>query len=121
MSVTLRPAVADDFRDLVGKDPPFRVQAITGELDGKPIGIGGIAHQPDGITTAFLTFRGDARKVSVSLHRAALLTLESARKLGIRRIVAKADPDIERAEPWLLRLGFEPLEYDGERFFVWNS
>lgn len=121
MSIELRPAKPGDFEAVCGRPLPFRVKAWTGEEDGQPIGMGGIGFQPDGTHVAFLCVKPGARRYKVTLHKAALLTLSEARKLGIKRLVALADPEIEQAEPWLLRLGFKPVELAGERVFVWNS
>jgi hypothetical protein len=119
--ITLRPAVNGDFEAVVGRPPPFRIKALTGVEDGKPVGIGGIGFQPDGTYVAFMSCNECARRYKVAMHRAALLTMNAAKSMGIKRLVALADPGIEKAEPWLLRLGFKPVEVAGERVFVWNS
>lgn len=119
--IELRPARLGDFESVCGRPLPFRVKAWTGVVDDEPIGMGGIGFQPDGTHVAFLCVKDGARRYRVMLHKAALLTLSEAKRLGIKKLVALADPEIEQAEPWLLRLGFKPVDIAGERVFVWNS
>ena len=46
--VVVRPATADDFIAFTGSLPHCRTRAWVGEIDGRIIGMGGVAYPPDG-------------------------------------------------------------------------
>lgn len=116
--VAISPATADDFREIVGREPPVRVFALAGRLDGKLLGVGGIAFSPDGSRLAFCELTDEARKHPVSLHRAALMTMEMAKGMKIKRLIAEAQDNNGAAVRWLLRLGFAPATPGDDRVFV---
>ena len=107
------PADVEEFRHAT---PPYRIKAITGRVDGRIVGIGGIAYLPDGTIGAFLEATDEARKHAVTLYKAAKQILDDAAKAGHRTIVAIGDPEIEAVPRWLKRLGFEPV--DGTEVYV---
>lgn len=119
--VTVRPSSRSDLH-LVSDDPlPWRVKALTGEIDGRAVAVGGLAFLPGGTVAAFAALTDEARACKVSLHRAGLRLMREAREAGIKRVVASAETRSEPAMRWLLRLGFEPIESDNERTtFVWR-
>jgi hypothetical protein len=136
--VTLRPTIAADLSQVIGEPLPYRIRAITGIVDGRVIGIGGIAFPPAGPVIAFAQLasapstdlRGErgqegipeARRFPVAFHRAGLLVVEMIRESGVHEVVATADPDSEVAARWLTRLGFMPAVFqriDGRLLFVW--
>lgn len=114
--VTLEPATAADFAELAQRseftprEPPFRVLALAGKADGRVIAIGGIAFRPNGVKQAFADIGPEARSYPVALHKAALATVELARRHNIRQLRAVADEPKDAAVRWLLRLGFKPVE-----------
>jgi hypothetical protein len=118
--VVLRPATRADFDAMLAEPLPWRVRATAAEVDGKLIGVGGLAFLPDGTIGAFVHAFDEARKYPVSMHRAGLKTMADARALGIRRVVALADKNIDRATPWLERLGFRKMIQEGEGVWVWQ-
>jgi N-acetylglutamate synthase-like GNAT family acetyltransferase len=118
--VVLRPAERADFDALLGEPLPHRVRAIAAEIDGRLLGVGGLAFLPDGTVGAFVHANDEARKYKVAMHRAGLAAIQMAREAGIRRMVAMADPNIEAAEPWLERLGFKEMTVDNARVWVWQ-
>jgi hypothetical protein len=117
MRVRLRPTIAADFEALVGRAPPFRVRCITAELDGRPIGLGGLGFRPDGVVIAFAQLADALRRYPAAVHRAGLAGMAMIRASGVPVVVAQADPD-PAAERWLRHFGFEPVE--GGRVFVWR-
>lgn len=119
--VVLRDARLSDFTDICGGPPDYRVRAFTAELDGKPIGLGGLALLPDGTWAAFVHVTEGARRFKIALHKAGLRTLQEARARGIRRLVALAEPGVEPAERWLMRLGFEPVNVGDKIAWVWSD
>lgn len=127
-NVTLRPTESSDWAQVASEPLPFRIRAMSAEVDGRVIGIGGLAFQPDGMVVAFVQLAADAKRYPVALHKAALATIDMAARLGLKRLYALCDSDIEAAERWLRRLGFVPLKIgdrtfadrDGRTVFQWQ-
>jgi hypothetical protein len=120
-AVVLRPARPEDFAELLREPLSYRVRAVTGEKDGRVIGIGGIAWLGQDTYGAFLMLADGAERHRVSLHRAGLFIIAEARKLRLPRLVALADPAIAPAERWLKRLGFTPRPANaGETVWIWT-
>jgi len=118
--VALRPARAGDLEAIDGSHLACRVKGITAELDGRPIGMGGLVMRPDGTVWASLALAEGARRYKVTLHKAALMLLAEARAMGIRRVLAKAEKGRARAAEWLARLGFERHDEAGEAVWLWR-
>jgi len=118
--VVLRSATRADV-DLMIADLPFRIRGYAAELDGKLLGLGGLAFFPNGSVGAFLMMNEGAQRYKMSLHKAGLKVIEDARRLGIKRVVAMAQPGVEPAVRWLKRLGFEEMTVDGETVFAWQG
>lgn len=97
------------------------MRAFAAERAGQLLGIGGLIFLPEGTVGAFVLLQDGARKYAIALHKAGLRTLEEARQLGIRRVVAIAEDGVRPARAWLLRLGFETLDIDGNEVFVWQD
>lgn len=121
LRVTLRPTIASDFAHFLEVPLPNRVMAITAELEGRIIGIGGFRFTPDGVVAAFVLMKEEARRYRVAIHRAGLRAMAQARAAGIRRIVALAEETRPEAAPWLARLGFRPVEHQGETVWLWEN
>lgn len=121
MSVKVAPATVQDF-ETFGRLPPYRVRAFAGrDGNGDLIGLGGIAFPENGIAFAWTELTEAARKNPVALHKTALRTLEMARKLGVRRLVATTDVSVTPAgERWLSRLGFKPELSNGVTLWIWR-
>jgi hypothetical protein len=117
----VRPATKADFDALTDGPRPFRVRAFTGEVDGRPVAIGGIAYLENDVFGAFLHATDEARKYPVTLHKAGLMILREARALVIKRMVAMADPSVDAAERWLARLWFAPEIVDNATVWVWKA
>jgi hypothetical protein len=118
--VTLRPTVAGDLPDLIALPLPHRIRAITAEVDGDVIGIGGIGYRPDGTVIAFVQMSDEARKYPVAIHRAGLMAMKMIRATRVPLVVAESQDGNPAAVPWLLRLGFRPIEINGAKAFVWE-
>lgn len=118
--VTIRPMTADDFAEVSDKPLPHRVRGITMALGQRVIGVGGIGYRPDGTVIAFAFFTDEARKYPAAMHRAGLAGIAQWRDSGVPLVIAEAQVGNAAAEPWLLRLGFEPREALGQKFFVWE-
>jgi RimJ/RimL family protein N-acetyltransferase len=121
MKVEIRPATRADIDAMIDEPLPWRVRAWAVEHDGKLLGIGGFAYQPNDTIAAFVLKKPGAEKYAVSLHRAGLMAMREAKRLGYRRIVALAEQTNEAAERWLERLGFKEVMVDSEKAWVWEA
>lgn len=132
--VRLRPATSADVEAMLAEPLPFRVRAFAAVLvdpsrtalddgsqaEGELLGIGGLAFLPDGTVGAFVHAREGAHRFKVAFHRAGLMAMAEARRLGIQRVVALAEDGVAPAERWLKRLGFEEHWFEGKQVFVWQ-
>ena len=125
--VTFRPATQADFIAMFGHPPEHRVRALAAEIDGRLVGLGGLAlvmpAEGDACEfwVCFMRAPDALRARPVALHRAGLRMIAEAQRLGIRRLVALAEPGIEAAERWLRRFGFVPEEINGETVWIRNE
>lgn len=117
----IRPATRADIDQLIDQPLPWRVRAFAVEQDGKLLGVGGFAYQPDDVIAAFVLKKPGAEKYKVTLHRAGLMAMQEARQAGYRRVVALAAKNNPAAEPWLARLGFKQVMVDSEQAWVWEA
>jgi hypothetical protein len=120
LQIILRPTTPADIDAFIARPIPYRARAYTAWLGDKILGIGGIAVLPDGTALAFLELADGANRYAVTLHKAALKTIEDAKARGIRRIVAQPDTSQPTAKRWLARLGFEPITIDNEEIYLWQ-
>lgn len=119
--LTIRPSVADDFKQ-IDKELPFRVKSLTGVVGDRVIGVGGIGTMPDGTKIGFTWLSDEARtQYPKELHWTAREFLRHAKAEGVRTIVAQADEIVPAAERWLKHLGFEMKDVDGEKVWLWHS
>src|SRR5437762_2925276 len=120
MPVEITPTTPADVTEFFPKAQLWRIRALTARLDGKIIGIGGIATLPDGTMAAFLECEEEwARKYPLTLHKTALRVLADARLRGVRKLVAMSDDRRDAARRWLQRLGFEASTVlDGKQFYL---
>lgn len=88
---TLRPATASDFEAVYGHPPPFSMRALTAVLDGKPVGIGGIAFIGRE-TQLFSKMLDDLRPFKRFIVRCALIGAGMARETGALAVASKDEP-----------------------------
>lgn len=121
--VEIVPATREDYEAAMlalhgaPSGAPTRVVGFAGKIGGRVIGVGGVAFYPN-VRIAFCDIGDEARKYKVSLHRAALMTIEKAKQMGVRRIVVTEDRMHEKTPHWLIRLGFEKMTVKGVSFYV---
>jgi len=122
--VEIVPATREDYeRAMVtlygaAKAAPTRIVAFAGKKDGQVLGIGGIAFYSSGVRMAFCDVGDEGRRHKVSLHRAALMTIAAAKKMGVRKLVVTEDNMHEKSPNWLARLGFEKTSAGGMTLYV---
>lgn len=119
--MTIRPATRADIDVMIDEPLPWRVRAWAVERGNELLGIGGFAYQPNDTIAAFVLKKPGAEKYAVSLHRAGLMAMQEAKRLGYRRIVALSEKTNEAAERWLERLGFREVMVDSEKVWVWEA
>jgi N-acetylglutamate synthase-like GNAT family acetyltransferase len=108
--VVVRPATLADIEAFIGP-PPCRIRALTAEIDGRIIGIGGLCYLPSGDVGIFSTLTDEFRQHKFALHRAGLLLMRMAREMGLKRIVGLLDETrADVSARWLERLGFQRRE-----------
>lgn len=117
----IRPATRADIDQFINEKLPWRVRAWAVEDNGEVLGIGGFAYQPNDVIAAFVLKKPGSERYALSLHRAGLMAMREARRLGYRRIVALAEETNEAAERWLERLGFKQVIVDGDKAWVWEA
>jgi hypothetical protein len=124
MSVRTRPASADDFRNLFGRDPPpvwLGLAAVdeSGGPGGEIVGLGIVFWDEWG--RAWGSYSAKRALPPVTMHRAArrvLAALEGAGEPALHVFCSRA---IAGSEAWLRHLGFRPapeLDVDPD-FPVW--
>lgn len=116
--IELIPTTQAHIAELADKNVPFRVKAVTATVDGRVVGIGGIGFPKDGMPTAFAFITDELRARKVTLHKIGLRCVSEWRAAGIRQVMALADSNVNAAERWLLRYGFEKQIIDGRSIFT---
>lgn len=122
MRVSLEPATAEDFERLVGGRPAARARAIAAKLGDELLGIGGFLYMPDGAVWASMLVQPAGRKYPAAIFRAGVLAMRVARRLGLREVLASADPNESAAGRFLERLGFRFFGViNDERVYRWTA
>ena len=121
MRVSLEPATAADFNELVGVLPVARARALAAKLGDQVIGLGGFLYMQDGTVWASMIATPAVRKFPTAMFRGGVLAMRMARRLGLREIFASTDKAEPAAERFLERLGFARIgEVNGEVVFRWR-
>lgn len=123
--VTICPTRPDDLHHVIGESLPYRIRALTVEIDGKVMGIGGLGFPPDGPVVAFVQQAPEAKRYPVTFHRAGLAAMAMIREGGYARVVATVSTDDDSALRWIKRLGFreagaEFQDVPNKLIFVWD-
>lgn len=115
----IRPTTQADIDAFMEEPLPCRIQAVTIEVEGRILGIGGIAYLPNGVIGMFSEITDELReKYPIALHKSGMMMMEKVRALGPRTVKAIGDTDASpAAERWLKWFGFSKTE-DG--MFQWQ-
>ena len=97
-----RPATREDI-DNFYPEATQTFKAIVAELDGKPLGIGGIYYS-NGTPVAFSKTLPELEKYPFTIARGAKMVMEF---IGDKDCVAFADESLPGAPEFLERLGFQ--------------
>lgn len=107
MTLTVRKATRADIETFAGRRNNETIRAFVGDLDGKIIGIGGLA-VVKGRYYAFCDLEPEMRSYKMHIMRTAMKVFANARRAGVRFVFAEADTKEPKSVAWLTRLGFEP-------------
>lgn len=112
----VRRATRADYMAFFGK-AEATMWALAGEVDGKIVGIGGLAHV-NGRQVLFLDIAPEARRYKVTLMREAKKMMDAVKASGRAFVYAKPDPKEPAAAKWLRSLGFAPTEGG---YWLWRA
>jgi hypothetical protein len=101
VTVTIRPAVAADLAAVATEPLPYAIRAITLEIDGKVMAVGGLAFPPGDVAWAFVDQVPELARYPVTIHRAGIAGMELIRGSGLSEVVATADSANPKALRWL--------------------
>lgn len=120
MPIVIRPATRADIEAFSDMPDKPTIRAYVAEMDGKVIGMGGMAFQK-GRWIAFCDLTPESRKLKVSIVKTAGRIMDDAMKSGVRFVYAQPDLNEPGAIRWLERLGFEPDPRSGGLLYRWSS
>lgn len=114
----IAPASAQDFLAYSGQLPPYRVMAWSAKVGDRVIGLGGVVLLPNSLPLAFLDVGDEARRYPKTLHKTGRAFIAWLRAKGLRTVVATTFTQVERADEWLIRLGFKPVQHGDVTVFL---
>lgn len=112
MQPQMRLAMPEDYEAMgfVGEMGTLRSFALL--FDGHAVALATVRYtKAPGPLRATVDMKPEVRGYPVALHRWIRAAIAEVKKLGVRHMLAVADPEIPRAAAWLERLGFD---YVGE-------
>jgi hypothetical protein len=115
----VRPATREDIDVFFGPRAKPTMKAWVGVLEGKPIGIGGLA-LVEGRWIAFCDLTPEARRYKRAIVKTAKMIMEEAGRCGIRFVYAEADRNEPMAIRWLVSLAFQ-LDRRSGNLCRWRS
>ena len=120
---TITPTTLSDIKEFFPSLTPFRVKAVTVKVQGKIYGIGGYLLAPDGTKIMFMEAdEANCKYMPSIVYRATLQVMDDLKKSGAKKVVAKLDKSRDKAERFLIHLGFKRLcEKDGEVIYQWQQ
>ena len=110
--VIVRPATREDIEAFSAAPQKPTMKAWVGELDGRLIGIGGLAFS-HGRWFVFCDLTDEARQYKVTIAKTALTVMKEARRMGLKYVYAEIEDEEPAALRWQRSLGFELDERSG--------
>lgn len=117
-NVIVRRAARADIEAFAGDGERPTMKAWVGEIDGRIIGLGGLAYR-HGRWIAFCELSEEARPHKRAIVRAGRAAIDAARRAGHTYIYAEADQSEKMAKRWLASLGFRADPKTG--LFRWQA
>lgn len=117
--IEVRPVRPEDIIALGYELPGVRARAWTGVIDGEPVAIGGYWFTPSGDPVAFLNADPEiCRAAPVALMKAAKALLSDVMARGFVSIRAFCNVNIEGADRFLERLGFQLINEQTNEYLM---
>lgn len=114
----LRNITAEDYEALYGERPKVSIRGVAAELDGKVIGVAGIAYLP-GQIMVFSDIRDELKQYPVFLMKAGRRFAKMLNKYG-RYAVATACPKEKNSAEFLKHIGFTKIgSTSDEEVYQW--
>lgn len=108
MKVEIGPASPEDIAHFARGDGSWpTMRAWVAKEDGEPIALFGFSRNTDGRWAAFFDITDKARWHKKLIVKSGRMLMDEARKMGLRYVYARPDPEELLAERWLQSLGFE--------------
>lgn len=83
------------------------MRAWVANVEGEAVALFGLARGADARWYAFFDITDKARPHKKTIVRTGKMLMEETRKMGLRYVYAKPDPEEKLAARWLRSLGFE--------------
>ena len=115
----VRPVTKQDIDAFSPLEENPSIKAICWELDGRVVGIGGVA-RVGGRWLAFFSPTDELRPYKMTIARNAIRFFDRMRKEGIKFIYAERNPNEHSSERWLKSLGFE-IDPKSHYFYRWSA
>ena len=112
----IRAATAEDAKAYWGKSLPVSVRGYVAELDGKVMGIAGLAYAPTQIR-AFADMAEGGQKYPMTIMRITKLVKALLNETKAP-VYCNADEALPNARKFLEHVGFKPFD---ARTYVWSK
>lgn len=118
-NITIRPATAQNVRDVYG-ELPCTMRAYAAIYEDKCIAVAGVYYKAEQVV-AFSKILPEYAHLKTGLARGALKVIELLKSID-RPVLAIAEPDIPTAPDLLERCGFKYMMTNGQgKVFLWQS
>lgn len=114
--IVIRPSTRQDVIKLYGKASQWSVRALTVDLDGEPVGIGGVYFNGD-MYVIFSEITEPLRPYRKTIMKVAKMVMAQVKERGITAI-AIASPTEPTAHHFIQHFGLEDMGNGG---YVWHS
>lgn len=114
--VSIRPAKAGDYEAIYGEPLKHSIRAYTAEIDGKPVGIAGVAYVGGQVSAFSKGLPGIPKHWAA---RGTVVVKKMLREMNCP-VLAIADPEIPTSSDFLKRVGFEHVTTNSQgEVFRW--
>lgn len=112
----IRPATFEDATAFWGKTAPVSIRGYVAELDGRVMGIAGLAYAPNQIR-GFADMVEEGQKYPMTIMRITKLVKALLNETKAP-VFCNADPNLPNARKFLEHIGFKQVD---DRTFVWSK
>lgn len=114
--MNIRAATAADAQAFWGPGLPTSIRGYVAELDGRVMGIAGLAYAPNQIR-AFADMVAGGEKYPMTIMRMVKLVKALLNETKAP-VFCNADPNLPNSRKFLAHVGFKPMD---DRTFVWSK